>query len=71
MYQREQGRLRNSLGEAKKKGASEIIVAMHYPPAKMEETEFTKIMKEYSVTKCIYGHLHGMVAWDNGIIGEH
>ena len=71
MYLREQGRLRNSLVDAKKKGASRIIMAMHYPPAKVEETEFTRIMQEYGVTQCVYGHLHGMVAWNNGIKGEH
>ena len=71
MYLREQGRLRNSLSEAKRIGASRIITAMHYPPAKTEETEFTRIMQEFGVEQCIYGHLHGMTAWENGIKGEY
>lgn len=71
MYLREQGRLRNSLEQAKKLGAKNIICAMHYPPAKTEESEFMKIMAEYNVTICIYGHLHGMISFMNGIKGRH
>ena len=52
----------------------EIIVFMHYPPitnsqieecAKMgkeicEVNNFVKIMKEYNIKRCYYGHLHGI-----------
>jgi len=33
---------------------------LHYPPFddKGEPNEFVKLMKEYNVDKCIYGHLH-------------
>ena len=51
----------------------EIIVFMHYPPItnnQIEECEkknkqmeeinsFVKIMKEYNIKRCYYGHLHG------------
>ena len=32
--------------------------------------EFTKILEEYGVWKCIYGHLHGMPAFERGIKGN-
>ena len=33
-----------------------ILVAIHFPPFGYE---FQKILEEYQVAKCIYGHLHG------------
>lgn len=36
-----------------------IIVVMHYPPIS-NNVNFVKIMEEYNVVKCIYGHLHGV-----------
>ncbi len=61
---REENRLLISLKEGKriqeeymKKGIKkDIIVALHFPPF---ISNFTKIMEEYDVKKCIYGHLHG------------
>jgi predicted phosphohydrolase len=63
IYSREQIRLRLSLDAAKSNGFEKIIVMLHYPPANenFEESEFTKIIKEYKVHKVIYGHLHGPV----------
>jgi predicted phosphohydrolase len=63
IYSREQIRLRLSLDAAKNNGFEKIIVMLHYPPTneKFEESEFTKIIKEYKVEKVIYGHLHGPV----------
>ena len=63
IYNREQIRLRLSLEAAKKQGFDKFIVMLHYPPTneKFEESEFTKIIKEYKVEKVIYGHLHGPV----------
>ena len=63
IYSREQIRLRLSLEAAKKQGFEKFIVMLHYPPTneKFEESEFTKIIKEYKVEKVIYGHLHGSV----------
>ena len=61
---REEGRLKISLEIGKKiqneyleKGIKkDILVAMHFPPF---TGEFKNILEEYSVKKCIYGHLHG------------
>lgn len=63
IYNREQIRLKISLDAAKKNGYENIIVMLHYPPVndKFEESEFTKIIKEYKVKKVIYGHLHGPI----------
>jgi predicted phosphohydrolase len=61
VYLRELQRLRFSLEEGKKAGKPGICVAMHYPPFNMrgEPSDFVKIMLEYNVQICIYGHLHG------------
>ncbi len=64
IIKREEGRLRISLEEGKKiqdqlreKGIDkDFLVALHYPPF---IGNFQKIMQEYNVKKCIYGHLHG------------
>lgn len=71
IYNREQIRLRLSLEAAKKKGFEKIIVMLHYPPTneKFEESEFTKIIKEYAVERVIYGHLHGPVLLGNVLNG--
>ena len=51
---------------------SRIITCLHYPPAGPagRETEFTKLLEEYNVWKCVYGHLHGMPAYNTGIKGS-
>ncbi len=61
IYDRELIRLRLSLDMAKNSGYSKFIVMVHYPPTNenYDETEFTKVFKEYGVEKVIYGHLHG------------
>lgn len=61
IYDRELIRLRLSLDIAKNAGYSKFIVMVHYPPTNenYDETEFTKVFKEYGVEKVIYGHLHG------------
>jgi len=61
IYKRELIRLRLSLEAAVKAGYKKFIVMIHYPPTndKFEESEFTKIFKEFNVEKVIYGHLHG------------
>ena len=62
IYERERQRLVLSLEDAKAKRAEKIIVAMHYPPCSgdFESVGFTDILKEYNVSECIYGHLHGL-----------
>jgi hypothetical protein len=63
MLNREHLRLELSLKSAKEKmdENSELICMVHYPPfnSKFEDSEFTKLMEEYGVKKCVYGHLHG------------
>lgn len=62
IYNREIQRLKLSLEDTVKKYGTdkEIIVCLHYPPLKTNEiSDFVRVMEEYNVTKCIYGHLHG------------
>jgi len=63
---REASRLEMSIkdGISKYGTDKEIIVFMHYPPLiksniiNNEMPEFIKIMKEYNIKKCYYGHMH-------------
>jgi len=73
IYEREIGRLRNSLDAAMRSGAERIIAALHYPPADnvRNQSEFTELMEKYPVTDCVYGHLHGMAAFSKRIQGEY
>ncbi len=57
LYNRELARLKLSLDMAKKSDARVIYVMLHYPP--MPDSEFAKLMEEYKVSLCLYGHLHG------------
>lgn len=67
LLKREVARLELSLKEASKlneNGTKEIIVFLHYPPIiknnliNNEMSDFIKIMKQYNVKRCYYGHLH-------------
>ena len=72
IYARELGRMKMGLDAAVKEAPdSRIIACLHYPPATPsgKPTEFTKLLEEYGVWKCIYGHLHGMPAFNSGIKG--
>ncbi|MGI6732909.1 MAG: metallophosphoesterase [Anaerovoracaceae bacterium] len=71
IYKREIGRLRLSLEAAKSAGATQIIGAMHFPPAndKYEDSGFTALFEEYGVKLVVYGHLHGPEAHLRGIQG--
>lgn len=76
IIEREIGRLEISLKDARKRNTEkEILVCMHYPPISREylENEFERkimyLLKEYSVKKCLYGHLHGP-AHNGAICGE-
>ncbi len=64
---REMERLKLSLKDAESKninGKKEIIVFMHYPPVtqsalnSLELLRCVEIMRQYSVKRCYYGHLH-------------
>ena len=73
IYARELQRMRMGLDAARAaRPDSRIIACLHYPPSGADgrETEFTRILEEYGVWKCIYGHLHGMPAFSRGIKGD-
>lgn len=57
---REAGRLRLSL-EAGKALGKPPIAFLHYPPVYYiyECREILEVLKEYGVSKCYYGHIHG------------
>ena len=63
---REAGRLRLSLEEAKKLKASspnaEIVVFLHYPPSfgGIICRQIVDVMLEYDVKRCFYGHIHSI-----------
>ncbi len=61
IYEREKIRLELSVEAAKKLGAKEIIVFMHYPPLSFDipESGFTEILKKHGIKRCVYGHIHG------------
>ena len=68
MLEREINRLKLSLEDGIQQFGTQkrIIVCMHYPPvsnATMADTEMMQkifaVLQEYSVSICIYGHLHG------------
>ena len=74
IYAREIMRMKMGLDAAKAAAPdSRIIACLHYPPSdpKARPTEFTKLLEEYGVWKCVYGHLHGMPAFNTGIKGNH
>ena len=54
----------------------EIIAFMHYPPIVKQNVQnnemnaFIKILKQYHVKKCYYGHLHS-TAIKEAVEGEH
>lgn len=66
IYNRELERLKLSLKDGQKLGG-EIIAMLHYPPFDKDHApnDFGKLMKEFDVKTCIYGHIHGKAndAW--------
>lgn len=63
MINRECIRLKLAIEDGIKKygNNNEIIVFMHYPPISHlnKNSDFIKILKQYNIKKCYYGHLHG------------
>lgn len=68
---REAGRLRMSLEEAKKTDG-EPVVFLHYPPVYGDAVcnEIFDVLLEYNVRKCYYGHIHGGNAAKKAVTGE-
>lgn len=69
IYDRELIRLKMALDDAKKKQTSgeKLVAVLHFPPfnSALEESDFTKLLSEYGVTYCVYGHLHGKTKYSN------
>ena len=75
---------KDCLGEERGANAKEIIVFMHYPPITNSQIEectkmdkeicevntFVKLMKEYNIKRCYYGHLHG-ISIKEAVEGEY
>ncbi|MGQ9896432.1 MAG: metallophosphoesterase [Acidobacteriota bacterium] len=63
IYLREVGRLHLGLEAARQHRGEfdKLVVILHYPPmnAQHEPSGFTKLLAEYDVDWCVYGHLHG------------
>ncbi len=63
IYEREVGRLRLGLEQARKRAAEfdRLVVILHYPPmnGRHEPSGFTELLDEYGADWCVYGHLHG------------
>lgn len=64
VYQREVFRTQLSLTAAKNAGFSNLLLLLHYPPAYIHENHngFTRLLEEFSVQICVYGHIHGEAA---------
>jgi len=68
---REVGRLKMSIEPALRDGYDPVVF-LHYPPIynNTECGEILDVLKEYSIKKCFYGHIHGGNAAKKAFIGE-
>ena len=57
----EELRIRVSLDAAKAAGYEDFILALHYPPfySAEEDSIFKRLIDEYNVKTCVFGHIHG------------
>lgn len=71
MIERECIRLKLSLDAAMKQNLKEIWVMLHYPPQDLVggKSPFIELIKQYPVTKVIYGHLHDTSSWEKALMG--
>ncbi len=69
---REEGRLRMSASEGLKLGG-EMIAFIHYPPLyNGEKNEYIlRVIKEFGIKRCYYGHIHGRTGHDRAFTGEY
>ncbi|MDO4460120.1 MAG: metallophosphoesterase [Clostridia bacterium] len=69
---REVGRIRTSIEECIKLGI-EPVVFLHYPPVYDVFVchEILNLLKEYNITECYFGHIHGAQAAKRAIQGEY
>lgn len=75
IYKREIERLKLTLSAMQKQReeGNKVFCMMHFPPFDFEhdDSEFTKLLEEYNVDYCIYGHLHNTkgkcpIFWQKG-----
>lgn len=74
IYNREIQRLKLGLDAARNIAPSaDLIVALHYPPSDTayRRTEFTELLEQHKTKVCVYGHLHGALAFRSGVRGVH
>ena len=69
MRNREAGRLETSLRAA---GEREKLCFLHYPPlyTGYRCEEMLRLLRQYGVKRCYYGHLHGGMAHSRAVQGE-
>ena len=69
MRNREAGRLETSLRAA---GEREKLCFLHYPPlyTGYRCEEMLRLLQQYGVKRCYYGHLHGGMAHSRAVQGE-
>ncbi len=68
LYEREQGRMHLALEKAisLKKPGQKLVYMMHFPPVvDGRPSVFARILEEYGVSLCLYGHLHG--SWSDKV----
>ena len=65
IFEREIHRLRMSLDQLNPEAALRIAMT-HYPPLglEMQASQVSKILEEYRIDLCVFGHLHGMHTQD-------
>lgn len=70
IYLRELGRLEHSLESARRAGYRRFVCALHYPPFnnKKEASGFMELIARYGAEYVVYGHIHGRVNFDAGIL---
>ncbi|MDR2088917.1 MAG: metallophosphoesterase [Clostridiales Family XIII bacterium] len=73
IYARERRRLEMSLASAQKAGLAQKIVMLHFPPTndKKEQSVFTELIRDYGVSRVVYGHLHGTDVFGRSVRGYH
>lgn len=70
IYEREVSRLRLSLSTLPE--IPHRLAMLHFPPTNeaLEPSGFTKLFKEFGIEACVFGHLHGLTASNQGLTGE-
>ncbi len=69
---REIGRLKLSLEKASALGGRRLVAMVHYPPLdhRREENDVTRLLEQFGVTDCVYGHLHNLDPEGASVLGS-